>query len=61
MIPGELINSNSSIDTIYDSVPDPYTTPIKSIDDDKMDHLLKFFHSEHDENFLDVDLQILQA
>ena len=28
-----------------ESVPDPDTTPIKSIDDDKMYHLLEFFHS----------------
>ena len=27
-----------------ESVPDPDTTPIKSIDDDEMDHLLEFFH-----------------
>ena len=35
--------------------------PIKSIDDDEMDHLLEFFHSEHDDDLLDVDLQMLQA
>ena len=28
-----------------ESVTDPYTTPIKSIYDDEMDHLLGFFHS----------------
>ena len=28
-----------------ESVPDPNTTTIKSIDDDEMDHLLEFFHS----------------
>ena len=27
-----------------ESVPDPYTTPIKSIDGDEMDHLIEFFH-----------------
>ena len=26
-----------------------------------MDHLLEFFHSEHDEDLLDIDLHILQA
>ena len=26
-----------------------------------MDHLLEFFHSEHDDDLLDVDLQMLQA
>ena len=44
-----------------DSVLDPGTTLIKSIDDDEMDHLLEFFHSEHYEYFLDVDIQMLQA
>ena len=32
------------------------TTPVKSIDDDEMDHLLEFFHSEHDEYLLDFDI-----
>ena len=27
-----------------ESVPDPYTTSIKSINDDEMDHILAFFH-----------------
>ena len=45
----------------YDPVPYPDTTPIKSIDDGEMDHLLELFHSEHDEDLLDVDLQMLQS
>ena len=49
------IGSNS------ESVTDPDTTLNKSIDYDEMDHLLEFFHSEHDEDILDVDLQIIQA
>ena len=53
--------SDVPVESNYDSVPDPDTTPIKSIDDNKMDHLLKFFHSEHDEDLLDVDLCMLQA
>ena len=28
------------VESNYDSVPDPDTTPIKSIDGDEMDHLL---------------------
>ena len=44
-----LVKSNS------ECVPDPDTTPIKSIDDDKMDRLLELFHSEHDEYLLYVD------
>ena len=35
------------------------TTTIKSIDDDEMYCLLEFYHSEHNEDLLDVDLQIV--
>ena len=45
----------------YEYVPDPDNTPIKSIDDDETDHLPEFFHSEHDEDLLDVGIQMLQA
>ena len=55
------IDSDIPVESNYDSVPDPYITPIESIDDDEMDHLLEFFHSEHDDNLLDVDLQMLLA
>ena len=55
------ITSDVPVESSYDSVPDPDTTPIKLIDDDEMDHLLEFFHSEHDADLLDVDLQMLQA
>ena len=54
------ITSDVPVDSRYDSVLDPDTTPIKSIDDDEMDNLLEFFYSEHDDNILDVDLQMLQ-
>ena len=67
--------SNNSIDDGYvkiptsefpvesnsESVTDPNTTPIKSIDDDEMDHILESFHSEHDEDLLDVELQMIQS
>ena len=55
------INSDVPVESSYDFVPDPDTTLIKSIDDDEMDHLLKFFHSEHYDNLLDVDIHILQS
>ena len=45
----------------YESVLYQDTNLIKSIDDDEMNNLLEFFHSEHDEYLLDVDLHILQA
>ena len=35
-----------------ESVPDPDTTSIKSIGDDKIDYLLELFHSEHDDDIL---------
>ena len=41
-------------------VPDTDTNPIKSIDDDELYHILKFFHSEHNDDLLGVDLQMLQ-
>ena len=53
--------SDVPVESNYDSVPDADTTPIKSIDDDEMDHLLELFHSEHDDNILDIDLQMFQA
>ena len=34
----------------YEYVPDTDTTLIKSIDDDEIDHLLEFFHSENDDD-----------
>ena len=39
------ITSDVPVESIYDSVLYPDTTPIKSIDDYEMDNLLKFFHS----------------
>ena len=33
------------VESNYESVPDPDTSQIKSIDDDEMDHLLEFYHS----------------
>ena len=57
----KISTSDVPVESNYESVPDPNNNLIKSIDDDEMDHLLEFFHSEHDDNILDVDLQILQA
>ena len=44
-----------------ESFPDPNITLIKSIDDDEMKHIHAFFHSEHDEDLLDIDFHMLQA
>ena len=57
----EVNPSDFPVESNYEYVPYPDTTPIKSIDDDEMDHLLKFFQLEHDDDPLDVDLHILQA
>ena len=55
------ITSDVPVESSYDSIPDPDTNPIKSVDDDEMNHLLECFHSEHDDDLLEVDLQMLQA
>ena len=57
----EVHPSEFPFESNYESILDSDTTPIKSIDDDEMDHLLEFFHSEHDDNILYVDLQMIQA
>ena len=41
-------------------VPYTYNTLNKSIDDDKIYHLLELFHSENDDDPLDVEIQMLQ-
>ena len=41
----KITTSEFPVDSKYDPVPYPYTTPIKSIDDGEMDHLLELFHS----------------
>ena len=38
----------------------PDKTPIKSEDNDEMNHILEFLHLEHDYDLLDIDLHILQ-
>ena len=43
-----------------ESVPDPYSTPIKSIGDDEIDHILELYHSLYDEDLLDFDIHIFQ-
>ena len=53
--------SDVPVESNYESVPDPDNIPIKSIDDDETGHLLELFHSEHDDDLLDIDLHILQT
>ena len=53
--------SKFSVESNSESVLSPYNTPIKSIDGDEMEHLLEIFHSEHDDNLLGVDLQMLKV
>ena len=57
----KITTSEVPVESNYDSVPDPYTTPLKSIYDDEIDNLLELLHSDHDDDLLDVDLQMLQA
>ena len=56
----EVHPSDSSFESTSESVPYPDTTTIESIDDDEMYHLLEFFHYNHDDDILYVDLQMLQ-
>ena len=46
----------------YNSEDVPYqdTTPIKSVGNGEMEKILQFFHSEHDYDILDIDLQMIQ-
>ena len=44
----------------FGSVTDKYTTLIKSVDDDEMDHFLELFHPEHDDDILNIDIKMLQ-
>ena len=57
----KITTSEVPVESNYDSVTYPYTTPIKSIDYYEMAHLLEIFHSEHDDDILYVDLQMLQS
>ena len=52
--------SDFRFESNYESVTYLHTNMIKWIFDDEMDHLLEFFHSEHEDDILDVDLQMIQ-
>ena len=56
----EVHPSGCQFECTSDSVPDPDTTPIKSIDYDEMYQLLKLFHSEHEYDILGVDIYMRQ-
>ena len=57
----EFYPSEHPFESTYESVPDPDTTPIKSIDDNEMDQLLGFFPSDHDYDLLDIHLHMFQS
>ena len=54
-------NSEFPVEFKSESFMDLDTTQIKSIENDEIYHLLELSHSEHDEDILDVDLQMLQT
>ena len=56
----EVHPSYFSVEYNSESVTDPDTTPIKSFDDDEMNHILELFHSEHQDDLLDADLYIIK-
>ena len=57
----KITTSEFPVESNSESVPDLDNTLIKSIDDDEINNVLEFFHSEHDEDLLDVDLHMIQA
>ena len=56
----EVHSSEYRFQSTSDSVLDPDTTLIKPIDDDEMYQVLELFHSDHDDDILDVDFQTIQ-
>ena len=56
----DIYPSEYPFESTSDTVPYSDTTPIKLTDDDEMEQLLEFLHSEHDDYLLDVDLHMLQ-
>ena len=57
----EVHYSEFPVESNSEYVPDTYTTPIKSIDDDEMDHILELFNSTHDDDIFDFDFQMIQS
>ena len=57
----EVYPSDNPLEYSSESITHPDTNLIKSIDDDEMEQLLNFFHSENENYILNVDLQTLQA
>ena len=55
------ITSDFPVEFNYESVLCPDNTLIQSIDDYGTCYLLEFFHSENDNNLLDIELQMLQS
>ena len=55
----EVYPSEYPFESTPDSVKYPDNTPIKSTNNDEMDQLLEFFHSDHDDDILDVEIQML--
>ena len=66
IIPLIMVMFRFTLQSIHLNLPlniflNPDTTPIKSIDDYEMDQLLGLFHSENDDDLLNVNLQMFQA
>ena len=56
----EINPSGYPFEYISESVPDTGITLIKSIGDNDIEPILEFLHSDHDDDILDVGLQIPQ-
>ena len=44
----------------YTTLSDKSFMLTNSIDDDKIDEILEFFHSDHDDDIFDVELQMIE-
>ena len=56
----EAYNSGYQFESTSESVPDIDITLIKSIYNYEMEQLLELFHSDNDDDILDVDLHMIQ-
>ena len=56
----EINPSGYPFEYISESVPDTGITLIKSIVDNEIEPILEFFHSDHDDDLLDIYLQMFQ-
>ena len=57
----KVYTSYYSLKSTSDSFSYPDNTPVIPIDDDEMDHLPELYHSDQDDDILDVPFQMIQT